>query len=166
LVQDWGAADRATKRLAPSTFPAIPAAVRVDLERRGCTIPQTAGSTRPENVISGRFTSRDQVDWAVLCSVRRRSTILVFRAGSAATVAELGSSPDISFLQGLGGGAIGFSRLIGIADAKFIQGHSQADSGPKPPPIDHEGINDIFVEKGSSVWYWYRGRWLTLAGAD
>src|SRR2546427_9317001 len=76
-TQDWSAADRATRRLQPSAFPEIPKGVRMELERRGCTIPQTSASARPENIIKGQFTSRDQVDWAALCSVRRTSTILV-----------------------------------------------------------------------------------------
>jgi hypothetical protein len=38
--------------------------------------------------------------------------------------------------------------------------------GPKPPPLDHEGISDIFIGKASVVWYWYRDRWLKLQGAD
>jgi hypothetical protein len=29
-----------------------------------------------------------------------------------------------------------------------------------------DGINNIFVEKGSLVWYWDGGRWLKLTGAD
>jgi hypothetical protein len=35
-----------------------------------------------------------------------------------------------------------------------------------PPPLDHDGIDDGVVEKGSSVWYWYRGRWLELTGSN
>ncbi|PYR66590.1 MAG: hypothetical protein DMG20_12690 [Acidobacteria bacterium] len=38
--------------------------------------------------------------------------------------------------------------------------------GPKPPPIDHLGINDVFIEKASVVWYFYQGKWLQLQGAD
>lgn len=165
-AQDWDAADRATKRLAPSVFVNLPIALRADLERRGCTIPQPFTATRPENVIKGRFTSPDQTDWAVLCSRRQVSSILVFRGGSASAVVEIASQPDRSFLQGIGKGAIGFSRALGIADAKYIQVHYDSYGGPRPPPLDHEGINDIFVEKASVVRYWYRGRWLELTGAD
>lgn len=184
--QDWNAADRATRRLRPSAFSELPQKIRMELERRGCTIPQTSGATKPENVIQGRFTSATQMDWAVLCSIRRSSTILVFRGGSTVNVAALDSAPDIGYLQGgnganavvdvhsqplpsssaLGGEAIEFSRLIGKADATFIKEHYRAYGGPKPPPIDHEGIDDIFVEKASSVRYWYRGRWLKLTGSD
>jgi hypothetical protein len=51
-------------------------------------------------------------------------------------------------------------------DARFISQHHKRYGGPEPPPLDHEGINDAFVEKASGVWYWYRGKWLRLSGAD
>lgn len=35
-----------------------------------------------------------------------------------------------------------------------------------PPPPDHDGIKDIFVEKASVVLYWHGGRWVKLQGAD
>jgi hypothetical protein len=38
--------------------------------------------------------------------------------------------------------------------------------GPKPPPINQQGIEDSFVEKGSVIFYYYEGTWLRLTGAD
>jgi hypothetical protein len=165
-AQDWDAADRATKRLAPAQFVDLPVGVRTELERRGCTIPQPFTAKRPENVIKGRFTSANQTDWAVLCSRQRTSSILVFRGLDSAAV-EIAAQADISSLQTIDGdGAIGYSRAIAVATSRYIQDHHNTYGGPKPPPLDHEGINDIFVEKGSLVWYWYRGVWLKLQGAD
>lgn len=43
--------------------------------------------------------------------------------------------------------------------------HVDAYGGPKPPPIDHQGINDGFPN-GSVVWYSYSGKWLKLTGSD
>jgi hypothetical protein len=33
-------------------------------------------------------------------------------------------------------------------------------------PAHHDGIEDIFEEKASSILYWTGGKWLTLPGAD
>jgi hypothetical protein len=44
--------------------------------------------------------------------------------------------------------------------------HPMAYGGPKPPPIDHQGVDDEFIEKASSTWYFRGGKWLTLTGAD
>jgi hypothetical protein len=117
-------------------------------------------------VIRGRFTSATQTDWAVLCSIKRRSSILVFRNGSTTAVAELAAAPDFDSLQMIGDGAIGYSRALGVADADFIRVHYQRYGGPNPPPLDHDGIDDVFIEKGSVVRYWYRGRWLELTGSN
>ena len=39
--------------------------------------------------------------------------------------------------------------------------HYRAYGGPKPPPIDHQGI-ESGGEKASVVLYCYRGKWLKL----
>jgi hypothetical protein len=53
-----------------------------------------------------------------------------------------------------------------VADQEYIRVHYEAFGSLKPPPLDHEGINDAFIEKGSHVWYWYDGQWMQLAGSD
>lgn len=165
-VGDWRAADAATVRLPPSAFPQLPRAVARSLARRGCTVPQAFHRPSPHNVIRGQFARRGQTDWAVLCSRGRVSSILIFWGGSAKSVSQIAKAADKSFLQGIGGDKIGFSRAIGIADRKYILSHYRDYGGPKPPAITHHGINDAFVEKASSVLYFHRGRWLELQGAD
>lgn len=163
---DWDRADEATIRLQPSELKELPGPIQNELERRGCTIPQVHSGAEPGNVVRGRFTSPDQVDVAVLCSRDRVSSILVFRGESVTSVAELAPQPDRNYLQGIGGGRIGFSRALGAADPQYIQEHYEAYGGPRPPPLNQDGINDIFMEKASVVWYWHEGQWLQLTGAD
>ena len=81
-------------------------------------------------------------------------------------VAEIARSSDRTYLQNAGGGRIGYSRLLAVADADLIRERHAILGGPQPPPLDHEGIDDIFVEKASRVWYWYEGQWLELTGSD
>jgi hypothetical protein len=75
-------AERRIVRLAPTAFPELPGTVVQELKRRGCTIPQEAFAKKPGNVIQGQFAKVGQTDWAVLCSVKGVSTILVFWNGS------------------------------------------------------------------------------------
>lgn len=164
--EDWTRADQATVRLEPGAFPDLPLAVREELQRRGCTIPQAFTGGSPHNAVRGRFISSRETDWAVLCSRQRTSSILVFRAGSPTAVIELARRPDADFLQVTGPGSIGYSRAVGVASPQYIREHHEQYGGAQPPPIDHDGINDIFVEKASIVWYWHAGRWLQLTGAD
>jgi hypothetical protein len=165
--QEWQQADAATVRLKPAVFADLSAQIRKDLDRRGCTVPQSSGKSTPHNVVHGNFTSANQVDVAVLCSKENVSSILVFRGGSIASVGELASHRDATFLQVIGpGNAIGYSRSLERASPKYIHEHHVRYGGPKPPPLNHEGIEDCFDGKASVVWYWYGGRWLQLTGAD
>lgn len=162
----WSQADLRTRRLPPSAFPELPTAIRADLERRGCTIPQVWSDMKPGNVLRGHFRDPNQVDWAVLCSVNRISTILVYWVSRPDSVDRLAPMRDKAFLQGVGRDSIGFSRAIAGVDAEHIRRHALEFGGPAPPPIDHEGIDDAFVEKASVVRYCYQGKWLELTGAD
>ena len=170
-LRPWQEADRAVVRLSPAAFPDIPQSVRGELERRGCTIPQVPGAQVPgmaglQNVIRGEFAKPGQTDWAVLCSVNRVSSILVFWNGSAGGAADIEKREDIHSLQSAGGDRIVYSRLITPANAHFVTEHYEAYGGPKPPPLDHQGIDDAFVGKASVVDYFYQGAWLRLTGAD
>ena len=152
--------------LPPTAFPELPAAVVQELLRRGCTIPQTAYSKKPHNVIKGEFAKPGQDDWAALCSIKGVSTILVFWNGSVNNPAQIAAMDDRIFFQGITADKIGFSRAISAVDRDFIMRHFQGYGGPKPPPIDHQGIDDAFLEKASVTWYFYDGKWMKLTGAD
>ncbi len=166
-LDKWEVADRETVRLPPSDFSNLPKSVGTDLDARGCTIPQVyCRNCQPHNVISGHFKHSGQVDWAVLCSIDRQSTLLVYWGGSAESVSELSTTADKHWLQGIGGDNIGFSHGISTVDAKYITDHAHWYGGELPPHLDHEGIDEWFAEKASSVHYWYEGEWLELRGAD
>jgi hypothetical protein len=166
---DFEKANADTIRLQPAAFPELPAAVRADLEQRGCTVPQPfVRRGGRANVIRGRFLSATPTDVAVLCSTARRSAILVYRGGAAPPAAVLEPLPDATFLQVVDrDGSIGFSRSLSTATPGHVRRH--AVYGPAPAPalaIDHDGIEDAFLEKGSSIWYWSGGKWSRLPGAD
>ena len=164
---DWVRANEATIRLSPAAFPSLTASIRRELERRGCSIPQSYDINTAHNIVRGRFTTSTQDDVAVLCSRKRVSTILVFRGGLSTNIAEFASEPDINYLQVIGpDGAIGFSRMLGIAGQKYILKNHESFGGPKPPPLDHQGIDDAFLDKASTVWYWHGRRWKQLNGVD
>jgi hypothetical protein len=162
------ASDRADRivRLSPAAFPELPQRVARELQRRGCSIPQTVYARKPHNVIRGEFAKAGQTDWAVLCSADGVSRILVFWNGSDKDPAVIAPLDDLVFLQEIRPGKWGFSRMISAVGRAFIMRHYAAYGGPKPPPIRHQGIDDAFVEKGSVTWYFYGGKWLQLSGAD
>src|SRR5262245_36638029 len=106
---------RAIVRLPPSAFAQLPSAVRRDLERQGCRVPQTFASAARHNVIRGAFTSRGSAEWAVLCSIADSSRILVYRGDVLADSLE--RKADRNYLQDvkeLAPYGLGFSRRIGV----------------------------------------------------
>ncbi len=164
---EYEAADRRIVRQPPNVFVAMPSKVRDELTRRHCTVPQIWSTPHPHNVIKGEFIRSGQIDWAVLCSVNRHSAILVFPKGSGSGVIEIAQEPDRQALQEVSDNRIGYSRQISTARPHFILAHWLAyRPGERPPSIHHDGVNDAFAEKASVVFYYSRGKWLKLPGAD
>jgi hypothetical protein len=162
----FDAAAKAILLVPPDAFPQLPDTVKSTLRSLKCAIPQPSASGPPRNVIRGDFFTRGQTGWAVLCSSGGFSSILVFRDNLDAHPEELERSEDKDYLQGLGNDEIGYSREITAVDRKFIMSNYRAYGGPEPPPIDHQGIDNAFLEKASATLYWYEGKWLRLQGAD
>lgn len=152
----------------PSDFADLPERVLEDLIARGCEVPQTyLPETR--NVVSGAFSGLGAEDWAVLCSINDESSILVYWESSPGPCpSEIARSPNSRWLQGIGGGEVGFSRLIGRGTPEFILSRSEwwPETIPGDFEVEHDGIDDLFIEKGSQVWYCWRGNWMSLPGAD
>ena len=157
---------KAILSVPPDAFPQLPDTIISTLRRLGCTIPQPSASGPPRNVIRGDFFAQGQAGWAILCSSGGFSSILVFRDNLDAHPEELARSEDKGYLQDVGNDTIQYSREITAVDRKFIMTHYRAYGGPEPPPIDHQGIDDAFLEKASVTHYWYEGKWLRLQGAD
>ncbi len=165
-VPDWDKAEKEIQRLPPSAFPQLPEAILIELNRRRCTVPQAFGHPDPHNVIKGSFVGKGQIDWAVLCSQGGESSVLVFWGGATEVVSQLANGPDKTWLQTIGAGEIGYSRMITPVDGAGAVGYQEAFGGPKPPRFDHQGIEDSFLERASIILYYYRGTWLRLTGAD
>lgn len=153
--------------LPPAAFSDLATEIRRYLEARACRVPQSYVSKAPHNIIIGHFFSPSQVDTAVLCWSRGRERLLVFRGNSVQRPITLSEGATGGYMQDIDGlGTLGYSHVLGVATRDHILGDHEAFGGPTPPRIDHDGIEDGFAEKASSIWYWYRGRWLSLKGAD
>jgi hypothetical protein len=167
VAQDrWDEAARRIRYLSPAAFPAAPPNIIRALEGRDCRIPQVWYDSLPppHNLIRGEFARPGQEDWAVLCSRAGVSQILVFWNAGAGGLDSLASHEDRSFLQTVGPEQIGFSRRIVAADSSSVWEYFEEYQ--PPPRLDHQGIGDAFIEKGASIFYYVRGRWVELADAD
>ena len=165
----WARADSATVRLAPSRFRTLPSSIIRDLERRSCRVPQVyerLNDSGPTNVIRGSYIVPGRTDWAVLCSIRDTSRILIYRNAATAPIDSLAKGADRHSLQGLGDNRIGYSRKITTASPAYIRRVAKPDTATTLPNVDHAGIEDHFVGKASVIWYFQRGRWLMFLGGD
>jgi hypothetical protein len=77
---------------------------------------------------------------------------------------EFAEEADANFLQVTGLRQIGYSRALRLASPQYL--HERRDPKENQPPLDYDGIEDVFIEKGSLVWYWHAGRWSHLRGAE
>lgn len=162
----WDEAEKEIKLLEPSSFKQLPKHIVKKLEIRGCKIPQVYAFEKPHNVIQGKFSKKGQNDWAVLCSINSASTLLVFWGGSTQCTSEMGKDKNINWLQGIGGGEIGYSRYISSVDKKQIQEYQEYNGATIIQPLLHEGIDVAFIGKASGIRYCYQSKWIFYSGAD
>jgi hypothetical protein len=153
-----GTAGEEVARLSPAVFAELPVNVVAALERRGCTIPQHAESSRRANVIKGEFARPGQTDWVVLCSRAGHLETIVFWNGLAAKMEIVFSLQVPDPLRSP------FETEIAPVSRDYILDHCRA-GGVEPPPIDHQGI-ETSTGMSSGIQYFYRGKWLLLPGAD
>ena len=154
------------RRLPVTAFTELPAAVAAVLRARGCTIPQPSQDATPRNAVRGQFFQNGESGWAVLCSVKNSTALLAFRNDRDTNPDTIATSNDQDYVQGMGDGKLGYSHGIATVGHEDILRSYRAYGGPEPPPMDHQGIDDAFLGKASSTWYFYRGQWLRLTGSD
>ena len=165
-VEEWDAAEKNIRRLPADSFANLPAPVITAMRAIDCAVPQGSDFKQPHNVIVGRFAAWDQVDWAFLCSRDGRSAIHVVWGGAAQCPSPFWSGEDRGYLQGIGNGLIGFSRRIDALDHLRMSYYQQSFDGAPVPPVWHEGINDYFEGKASSIALCIDGEWIALQGMD
>ena len=167
VAQDiWDVAEQNIRRLTPDSFPGLPDYVTREMYRLGCVVPQGSDLDQPHNVLAGRFASPTQVDWAFLCSRDGTSSIQVLWGGDQRCPTPVSQIEDRSFLQGLGEDVIGFSRrLMPIERDRMIRYAAEFD-GPPIPDVWHQGIEDYFEGKASTVVLCLERNWVRLAGID
>ncbi len=78
---------------------------------------------------------------------------------------ELAVGPDLQYLQVISrDNKIGYSRTLVSVSPRMLRSRAAKNAGVKG--IDHDGIEDAFVEKGSTLWYWSGAKWLKLSGGN
>ena len=126
------------------------------------------------NVITGAFSAKGTVEWAVLCSVHDTSQILILNATNGVIVDSLNKSPDVNWVQGNGGNSKLFSRMINVvpmSQLNIVPADTTSESvlyygAFLPKPIDHDGIDEAYLDKASTTLYFAHGRWFSVVSGD
>lgn len=146
--------------LPVSSFPDLPGPVADALNARNCMIPQTYEAHRPENVIHGSLEAPGSSDWAVLCGVEGRVSLLVFFGSGSpekpivlAEVAETERLQEHTLSKELG-----FNWGIDPASPQRIH-DAQAGMAHHPRPPDHDCLADSTVDHQTKFHLYRNGVW-------
>jgi hypothetical protein len=146
-------------RLLPlASFPSLPPAVVAQLDQRKCMVPQTYEARAPENVIRGALERRGSDDWAVLCSVNGATTLYVFFQSQLTDPIALRHQRDTEWLGSEVLGAYGSAWGISLSLPSRIRAATRAASN-SGLVVDHDGIEDAFIEKSATTHYFQDGVW-------
>jgi hypothetical protein len=148
----------------PEHLKGLPTDVAKELNKLNCLIPQRI--LDHTNAVEGEFAIKGQKDWAVLCSINGKSHIHIIWGGPKKCSSVIAERSDDNDLDKESNGDLEYNRGIGKVGKKFIIEHYEAYGGSKPPPITHDAIDDIWLEKASIVHYCHKGNWIKLTGAD
>ena len=150
----------------PTSVPGLPVEIAESLAESGCLIPQSL-NTNP-NVVVGELAMAGQQDIAVICSVDGSSHVRIFWGGPASCPDLDSSYPDWMLLERYTEWE--YHWAIAASSPAHIRGYYDRYPEECPiqdlPPLDHDGLEDITVEKGSSNLYCHEGQWMRLCGAD
>lgn len=152
------------RRLPVSSFPELPAGIAEVLSRRGCMIPQTFEAHHPENVVHASLESAGSSDWAVLCSVEGKVSLLVFLDGGNAEVQPvvLASANETERLQvHPGSGVLGFNWGIDPATPEQVH-EAQVGMEHRPARVDHDALADSVIEHRTIYHFYAKGAWSVL----
>jgi hypothetical protein len=158
------------RHLPVSSFPQLPESVAGALNQRGCMIPQTYEAHRPENVVHASLERAGSSDWAVLCSVEGKVSLLVFFDGGsgqdAAAPVVLASTEETDRLQAQpGSGVLGFNWGIDGASPEQVH-EAQSGLAQRPGRVDHDALADAVLE-GRTVYRFYaKNVWQALEMPD
>jgi len=139
----------------PEEFTNLHPAIREELTRRRCRIPQETTTTIPHNLIWGEFDHRGQQDLVVLCVREKSAVAYVFWAGDAARMEVFAFA--------------GHGDTLTVGTPEDIEAHADPTAtvtADMPQTIDHDAIEVGCCECCSSYYYRHRGIWFRAPGAD
>lgn len=146
------------RHLPVNAFPQLPSAIQDALTRRGCQIPQTYEAHQPENVVNASLERHGSSDWAVLCSVEGKVSLLVFFSSGDGPMV-LATAAETDRLQAHGtANVLGFNWAIDTASPETVH-EAQLGMSHPPPRLDHDALADSFIDQKTIYRVYLKGSW-------
>ena len=153
------------RHLPVNAFPQLPSGVQDALVRRDCLIPQTYEARQPENVVNASLERQGSSDWAVLCSVDGRVSLLVFFASGGEPMV-VASAPETDRLQAHAAtNVLGFNWGIDPASPETIH-EAQFGMRHPPPRLDHDALADSIIDRRTVYRAYAKGVWTVVDTRD
>ena len=154
------------RHLPISSFPDIPDELAVQLNHRGCLIPQTYEAHRPENVVHASLERPGSSDWAVLCSAQGTVSLLVFFSSDPTRLLVLAAAPETERLQAHDpSGVLGFNWGIDPASPEQIH-TAQIGMLHRPALVDHDALADSLIDHRTVYHFYLKNAWTVLEMPD
>jgi hypothetical protein len=150
------------RHLPVSSFPELPVVIQELLNRRGCLIPQTYAAHHPENVVHASLERAGSSDWAVLCSVQGKVSLLVFFTDLPPQPVILASALEKERLQAHDTtGVLGFNWGIDPASPEQVR-EAQTGMERRPGLADHDALADSVVERRTVYHFYAKRAWILV----
>lgn len=150
------------RRLPVSAFPDLPRSTALELERRGCWIPQSWQAHHPENVVRAALERSSSQDWAVLCSADGNVSLLVFFASAPEHAQVLATAREADRLElRETNGTLEFAWGIDPASPEQVR-EAQSGLAHKAPRSNHDALADMRIDRQTQYHYFTGGAWTLL----
>ncbi len=163
--------------LLPHKHPDLPAHIADWLDEQRYVIPQYIPDEDleeyfPINAITGEFIKKGQTDWAVYCTNRKTTAIIIFKDGKVESPEIMDTYPGSISQDRPEGAPLGccYNRISTISPVDIYTTYlvMRSYSGvSQPPPLYHDGIffgSLLFF--GASIYFKFEGEWHSMLASD
>ena len=119
-------------------------------------------------MVSGEFKIQGQTDWVILCSVKRKSTVLVYWNAMVSQVEEIPGTQtnDRQWIKGVAEDKVGFSRLLTLTNDGYLYDHHEHFPQAAISYVNSNGVVGDYSLQKSTVHYWHENHWVGMTIAE
>ncbi len=168
--------EKNTPYLFPHEHPDLPAHIAAWLNERGYVIPQDIPQEYwdeyfPINAITGEFITKGQTDWAVYCTNRKTTAIIIFKDGKVESPEIMDTYPESisrSHPEGIPFDCC-YGWITTISPEKIYTTYLRMRnySVSQPPPLYHDGImTGACMHFRTAIYFKFEDKWCSMHSSE